>query len=53
MKRKANAHKQTFKLKVALAKHSDGNATLDDVQHDENHEMCEVISKIEITCNCR
>ena len=44
MKRKTNAHKQTFKLKVALAKHSDGDVTLDDVQHDE---MCEVISEIE------
>ena len=39
MKCKTDAHKQTFKLKVALAKHSDGDVTLDDVQHDE---MCEV-----------
>lgn len=43
-KRKTNVHKQTFKWKAALAKHSDGDVTLDDVQHDE---MCEVISEIE------
>lgn len=44
VKRKTNAHKQTFKLNVAIAKHSNMDVTLDDAQHDE---MCKISEEIE------
>lgn len=44
VKQKTNAHKQTFKLRVALDKHANTDVTLDDALHDE---MCEVIKEIE------
>ena len=44
VKRKTNVHKKNFKLRTTLARHSDADVTLDDVQHDE---MCKIVKEME------